>query len=83
MDVRGRSGQKFRIWRNKLAKSSIVPYSMRHNYCTEAILAGVSYADLGKMVGNSAATLEKHYDHPVRDRIRERAAEFERSRHGG
>ena len=73
--------QKFRLLRNRLTESKIVPYSMRHAYCTDAIMAGLSYADLGKLVGNSPATLERHYDHPVRDLLRERAAEFERARY--
>lgn len=33
----------------------------RHTFITDKLANGGSYADVGRMVGDSAATIEKHY----------------------
>ncbi len=40
-----------------------VPYSMRHYYAARAIVRGVTYEKLEKLMGTSAEMLRRHYDH--------------------
>lgn len=70
---------KFCRWRDAMdVDKTIIPYTARHAFCTEALLKGASYADLAKMVGNSPATLERSYDHVVHKHLAARAIELER-----
>lgn len=70
--------KRVRSWRQRIAhEKHVVPYAARHAYCTESLIAGASYSDLAKLVGNSPAVLEKHYDHQVQDHLTHRASEVQ------
>lgn len=46
---------------------NIVPYSLRHYMITNRLRAGLMYRQVAKMVGNSAAEIEKTYHHMFDD----------------
>jgi integrase len=46
---------------------NIVPYSLRHYMITNRLRAGLLYRQVAKMVGNSAAEIEKTYHHMFDD----------------
>ena len=59
---------------------NIVPYSLRHYMITNRLRAGLMYREVAKMVGNSAAEVEKTYHHMFDD-DRIESALAERKRH--
>ena len=46
-----------------LEKRNLVPYSFRHYFITQRIMAGLSYRQIADMCGTSAAQIEKTYYH--------------------
>lgn len=79
-------GKKLRAWRREAigaglkirdkGPSKLVAYNARHTYITDALLDGATATDVAKMVGNSAQIIEQVYDHPVKERLAERAREI-------
>jgi integrase len=45
----------------KLQRATI--YAFRHSYCTDALAKGISANVLAELVGNSAVTIARNYDH--------------------
>jgi integrase len=45
------------------SREHVVPYSFRHTYATNAILAGINHMVLAKLMGTSVAMVERHYAH--------------------
>jgi site-specific recombinase XerD len=45
----------------KLPRATI--YAFRHSYCTDALAKGISANVLAELVGNSAVTIARNYDH--------------------
>lgn len=41
----------------------VTPHILRHTCCTWLVEAGVSYEEIGKLVGDTAATIERIYGH--------------------
>jgi integrase len=65
-----RDHQKVREWADaaNYDLSKLIPYSFRHTYITQALVDGVNIKDIADLVGNSVATIEKHYAHATTDR---------------
>jgi len=49
--------------RERTGLKHLVPYSFRHTYATDWILKGGNIDVLATLLGNSAATIRKHYSH--------------------
>jgi hypothetical protein len=76
-----RFAKKIVHWLDKLGMSEpIIPPWARHVFCAEAVIAGVSYEDLAKLVGNSPAMLRSGYDHLVRKHLADVVDLFEQRR---
>ena len=43
------------------------PYQLRHTFATEALAAGVSIFELARVMGTSAAMIDRTYGHFARD----------------
>lgn len=75
----GPIAQKVRLLRTEAVRAGLASadgftaYLMRHGWITDALLEGGSTTDVAKMAGNSAAVIERVYDHAVKDRLAERA----------
>lgn len=75
----GPISQKLRLLRSEAvaqgvaAAEGFTAYSLRHGWITDALLEGGTLPDVAKMSGNSAAVIERVYDHAVKDRLAERA----------
>jgi integrase len=55
-------------------RAGLSPYSYRHTYATNALLAGESPAILAELLGTSIIMLQRHYSHLVAHQSRLRAA---------
>jgi len=53
---------------------TVVLYTLRHSFITEALTSGMSTLDVSKLVGTSLVMIQKHYGHLVSDSARERLA---------
>lgn len=51
----------------------VSPHTMRHTAASWMIQAGISYADVGKFLGNSARVVEEVYGHHAPDHLRDAA----------
>ena len=54
--------------------SSVVLYTLRHGWITDAILGGMDLLTVAKLAGTSLAMIEKHYGHLVQGAAREKLA---------
>ena len=52
-----------RIKNSEDIPDSIVAYSYRHTYITDALQRGVAIATVAELVGTSVAMIQKHYGH--------------------
>lgn len=55
------------IIKDKLGLDYLVPYCFRHTYATRWILSGRSIELLASLLGNSAQTIRKHYNHVIEE----------------
>jgi integrase len=47
-------------------------YTLRHSCITTMLQGGLAVSDVGRLVGTSAAMIERNYHHLVHDHVRER-----------
>lgn len=68
----------FRALRDRLGMPKLTAYSYRHSFATNWLLAGRSIEVLAELLGNTPATIRKHYEHLCSDRqaIRRHVEEF-------
>jgi integrase len=69
----------FKGLRKRLGLPNFTAYSYRHSFCTNWLKSGRSIEVLAELMGNSAATIRKHYSHLCMDRdLRRQVEEFKR-----
>jgi integrase len=70
----------FEQMRRRLGMPNLSPYSYRHTFATNWLVAGKSIEILGELLGNSPQTIRKHYAHLCghRHAIRGMLEEFKR-----
>lgn len=67
-------------WMRRIEKATgvkrLTPYAWRHTYISTALAKGVPASVVATLVGNSTATIEKHYNHldAMKDALRAAAA---------
>jgi integrase len=55
---------KFRRWRNEYgAAGRLTSYAFRHCYCSDALMAGLTEAEVANLAGTSAAMIAQVYGH--------------------
>ncbi len=74
----------FKALRRRVGLPKFTAYSYRHNFCTTWLKSGRSIEVLAELMGNSAATIRKHYSHLCMDRdLRRQVEEFRREVESG
>ena len=54
-------GRVVRVIGERAGVSGAKVHRFRHSFISKKVASGASYADVGRMVGDSAATIEKYY----------------------